>query len=123
MFVVGIKAIIWIAPVLLIQWYFLIHLRLGQFLFCKSRQWRFEHKQTSLLVDDEWHDVKLINAQVYQHCVILTFQYLMDNNQRWLPLIHWDVIAFDACEGESFRQLRAMLRTTLGREERQKNGN
>lgn len=123
MYALGVKALLWIAPVWLIQWYFLNALHLSHFLFCKPRQWRFEHNQTTLYVDDEWHDVELTNAQVYKHCVILTFRYVTVTNQSWQALPHWDVIVFDGCESESFRQLRAMLRTTLGQEARQKNGN
>lgn len=94
---------------LLVQGFYFRKLWRRELIFLQPRQWQFFNGQARLKQSHDWVSVDVLVQQVWPSCVMLKYK---TNSKSQAPnKWHRDIIMYDACEAESFRQLIALMRT------------
>lgn len=119
-YALGGSVIGYLLPVTLLQGCYWRKLKAQYWLYLQPRQWCIEQHQTRLKQNDHWHLVDLEPVYIARFLVVLRFQKLGEQTKWWQSKWLWDVIMFDACDDEPFRQFRAAVKTRFPLKENQK---
>ncbi|MAA72337.1 MAG: hypothetical protein CL679_11510 [Bermanella sp.] len=99
-----------LCPLFIVQSIYIRKLWRGKFIFCRPRQWQFFNGQARVKLTQDWQSVDVVAHQVWPSCVIIRYRENDINAAGKRPRWQWDIVMFDACEHESFRQFIALMR-------------
>lgn len=100
-----------ICPALVVQALHIKQLLNKQFVFLNARHWQFFNGKARLQQGTQWQNVELGAHQVWSPCVIVKYRQVIETPLQKPSAWQWDILMYDACETESFRQLIALMRT------------
>jgi len=110
-FISGLSAVPYIALILCIQWFYFKRLMGHKLRFLQPRQWHFDSSGVHLQLDGEWREVDIRSLRVLQSMIVIGFRHKKNERQWWAS--DTDIVMFDACDAETFRQARAYLRSNI----------
>jgi len=113
LYISGFSSLPYIALICLLQLYYLKQAINNDFIYLQPRQWQFDLTSTKRLVNGHWSKVSVKSSTVLFFMVVIVYQQDDTPKKWWQQAYDTDIILFDACEAESFRQLRAYLRTSV----------
>jgi hypothetical protein len=100
-----------LCPLFIVQSLYVKKLWRGELAFLQPRQWHFFNGQARLKQAQDWMAVDMVAQQVWPSCVIIQYKKCIEAPTQKKPRWQWDIIVYDACEAESFRQFIALMRS------------